>query len=158
MHTNRIYLTKFWLSLLLCLGGGWLAGLVTQQGVKHWYPHLIKPYGTPPDLVFPIVWTILYFFMAVALTLLWTSETKHKKTAFVFFILQLFLNFIWSPLFFYLQRPDLALLDIAFLWIAVFLTILSFQQHTRCGSYLLWPYLAWITYACYLNWFIWRHN
>lgn len=151
-------LLRFFLCLLLCLGGGWWTGWVTQQGVKNWYPHLIKPYGTPPDLVFPLVWTILYIFMALALTLLWMSETTQKKAAFLFFVLQLALNFIWSWLFFCLHRPFLALIDIGFLWICIFLTICYFWKHTRYGSYLLLPYLAWVTYALYLNLFIWIYN
>lgn len=152
------FVQKLFPCLLLCLGGGWMTGLVTQHGVKTWYPHLIKPYGTPPDITFPIVWTILYVFMAIALTLLWTSNTKGKKAAFLLFIIQLFLNFIWSWLFFHLQEPGLALLDIVLLWFTILLTIKYFWTHTRYGSYLLMPYLAWVTYAFYLNVFIWIYN
>lgn len=145
-------------SLLLCLGGGWLTGLVTEHGVKNWYPHLLKPYGTPPDIVFPIVWTILYTLMAIALTLLLISPTAKKKIAYTLFGVQLFLNFIWSWLFFYLQRPDLALIDIVFLWFFICLTICFFWRHTRLGSLLLLPYLFWVTYAVYLNVYIWIYN
>jgi tryptophan-rich sensory protein len=149
---------KLFACLLLCLGGGWFTGLLTQNGVKNWYPHLIKPQGTPPDIVFPIVWTVLYILMAISLTLLWTSRTAQKKGAFWLFGIQLFLNFIWSWLFFYLQRPGFALIDIILLWIAILLTIICFWRHTRYGSYLLLPYLAWVTYAFYLNLFIWINN
>lgn len=152
------FMQKLFPCLILCLGGGWLTGLVTQHGVKEWYPHLIKPYGTPPDIVFPIVWSILYTFMAIALALLWTSHTSGKKLAFLFFIIQLFLNFIWSWLFFYLQKPGLALLDIVLLWFTILMTIRFFWAHTRYGSYLLMPYLFWVTYAFYLNLFIWIYN
>lgn len=152
------FLVKFLLCLLLCLGGGWLTGFQTQTGVRDWYPHLTKPLGTPPDFVFPIVWTILYILMAISLTLLWTSRTVQKQTAFLFFGIQLFLNFIWSWIFFYLQRPGAALIDIVLLWIAISLTIYHFWRHTRYGSYLLLPYLAWVTYALYLNLFIWIYN
>ena len=117
------FIQKFFPCLILCLGGGWLTGLITQHGVREWYPHLIKPYGTPIDIVFPIVWSILYICMAIALTLLWISETTGKKLAFLFFITQLFLNFIWSWLFFYLQEPGLALIDIVLLWFSILLTI-----------------------------------
>lgn len=152
------FIKIFSVSLVLCLGGGWLTGLLTQHGVKNWYPHLVKAPGTPPDIVFPIVWTILYFFMALALTLLWKSPTNRKKAAFWLFGAQLTFNFIWSWLFFYLQRPDIALIDIVLLWISLFLTIGSFWRHTRYGSYLLVPYLAWVTYAFYLNLFIFLNN
>lgn len=148
----------FLLSLLVCLGGGWLTGLFTQEGVREWYPHLIKSQGTPKDIVFPIVWTILYTFMAIALTLLTISKTTHKKTAFVFFFVQLSLNFIWSWLFFYLQSPGAALIDIVFLWLSLALTIVLIWRHTRVGGYLLLPYLAWVSYAFYLNLFVWMYN
>lgn len=158
-HQYRKYFIKnLILCLFLCVGGGWLTGLLTEQGVKVWYPHLFKPYGTPPDIVFPIVWTILYVFMAFALTLLITSNTTQKKTAFLCFAVQLSLNFIWSWIFFYLQRPGLALIDIVFLWLFICLTIGCFWRHTRLGSCLLLPYLAWVTYAFYLNLFIWIYN
>lgn len=149
---------KFLLCLIVCLGGGWLTGLFTQHGVKEWYPHLIKPYGTPPDIMFPIVWTILYICMAGALTLVWASKTNQKTKAVFFFIVQLLLNFLWSWLFFHLQSPGLALIDIAFLWVFLALTIAQFWKHSHASAYLLLPYMAWVTYACYLNLFIWLHN
>lgn len=149
---------KFIPCLILCLGGGWLSGLFTQHGLKHWYAHLIKPYGTPPGIVFPIVWSILYTMMAIALTLFWTSKSKQKRIAFVFFGTQLFLNFIWSYLFFYLENPGLALIDLTLLWVFLLLTIRAFFVHTKLGSYLLLPYFGWVTYAFYLNLSIWIHN
>jgi len=155
---NSSFTQKLFLCLLLCLGGGWLTGLITRHGVKAWYPHLIKAHGTPPDIIFPVVWSILYVLMAVALALLWTSKTSGKKIAFLFFFIQLFLNFIWSWLFFYKQMPGWALVDIVLLWLFIALTIRYFWQHTRYGSYLLLPYLAWVTYAFYLNLFIWIYN
>lgn len=158
VYKNTRIIGKFLLCLLLCLGGGWLTGWITEQGVREWYPSLIKPRGTPPNVVFPIVWTILYIFMALALTLLWVSKTTKKKTAVVLFGVQLLLNFSWSWLFFYLERVGLALVDITFLWISIFLTVICFWRHTRYGSYLLLPYLAWVAYAFYLNLFIWIYN
>ncbi len=143
---------------MVCLGGGWLIGLVTQRESKEWYIHLIKPYGTPADIVFPIVWSILYLSMAAALALLWISKTSGKKVAFLFFIVQLFLNFIWPWLFFYMQEPGLALVDILLLWFSILVTIRLFWDHTRYGSYLLLPYLIWVSYALYLNLFIWIGN
>lgn len=157
-NNQSSFIPKLFLSLILCLGGGWLTGLITRHGVKEWYPHLIKPPGTPLDIVFPIIWTILYIFMAIALTLLWTSNTMGKRKAFLFFYIQLSLNFIWSWLFFYLQSPGVALIDIVLLWLSISLTINYFWNHTRLGSYLLLPYLAWVTYAFYLNLFIWIYN
>lgn len=144
----------FIFALLLCLGGGWLTGLITQSAVHEWYPRLIKPSGTPPNYVFPIAWTLLYSLMAISLTMLFTSHTKDKAIAYCLFGIQLGLNFLWSWIFFYLRRPDLALFDVIALWIFILLTILAFWRHTHLGSYLLLPYLAWVSYAFYLNFFI----
>lgn len=77
-------------SLGLCVGGGWLTGLLTQHGVKEWYPQLIKPYGTPPNALFPIVWTLLYIFMAAALTIVWRGKSEKRTKALFFFLAQLF--------------------------------------------------------------------
>ncbi len=156
---KNLFLKVLFPCLFLCLGGGWLTGLITQHGVKNWYPHLIKPYGTPPDITFPIVWTILYIFMGISLALLWASSSRTgKKKAFLFFGIQLFLNFNWSWLFFYLQNPGLALIDIVSLWLSIALTISYFWDRTKLGSFLLIPYLVWVTYAFYLNLFIWIYN
>lgn len=144
--------------ILLCVGGGWLTGLITESGVRDWYPHLIKSSKTPPDFFFPIVWTILYTLMAIALALLIHSGSQSKERAYLFFLIQLFLNFIWSGIFFYLHSPGFALIDLTCLWIFVVLTIGAFWRHTRLGSYLLVPYLFWISYAYYLNYFIWVNN
>lgn len=155
--TSR-FIRKFIPSLLLCLGGGWLAGLLTGDGIKQWYPQLNKPVSTPPDYLFPIVWTILYTMMALSLALLWQSKSAKKKRSFVYFGIQLFLNFIWTFLFFYLESPGIAFIDIVLLWIFIVVTICSFWKHTHWGSYLLFPYLVWVSYAVFLNYAIWLNN
>lgn len=159
MHKEKCgFFPKLALSIFICVGGGWLTGQLTQQGVKEGYPQLIKPPGTPPNLVFPVVWMLLYIGMAVALTLLWTSKTTRKTSAYLLFAAQLCLNLIWPWLFFFWHRPGLALIDIIFLWGALFLTYRHLQKHTKWGSFLLLPYLAWVTYALYLNAGIWIIN
>ncbi len=147
----------FLIALLICLGGGWLTGIVTQQGIKSWYPALIKPKGTPPNLTFPIVWSLLYCLMAWALTLLWLSP-KPKKRALFLFAIQLTLNFSWSLLFFYFQSPFVALIDLSLLWFFIFLTFFALRRHSLLASYLFLPYFAWVSYAFYLNLFIWLKN
>ncbi len=150
--------TKFVFSLILCVGGGWLTGLVTQHSVKEWYPQLIKPYGTPPDMVFPIVWTLLYVLMAISLTIIWAGKSEQKAKALFLFFSQLILNFAWSLLFFYLKSPGLALIDIAFLLLLVVLTINAFWKQSSVAAYLLVPYVVWVSYASYLNFCIWVFN
>lgn len=152
----------FFKRLLVCLalvvGGGWLSGLVTRQGIEEWYNFLILPAGTPPNIAFPIVWTFLYILMAIALALLWSSPSTNKKSAFFFFGLQLLLNFSWSVLFFGLRSPGIALIDLVLLLGAIFGTILTFSKHTTLGAFLLLPYFFWVIYAFYLNLSIWLLN
>lgn len=145
-------------SLLICVGGGWLSGLVTQQGIEDWYNHLIHPPGTPPNFIFPIVWTLLYVMISVSLALVLSSQTKNKTAALLFFSAQLVLNFTWSWLFFGMRAPMIAMIDLVFLWICIVATILAFTQHSKIGAYLLIPYLLWVTYAGYLNLSIWIMN
>ena len=153
-----LFYKRLFLSLLLCVGGGWLTGLVTQQGIDDWYNHLNLPVGTPPNYVFPIVWSLLYTLMAISLTLLWTSPSSDKTPAISFFIIQLILNFSWSWIFFGLRNPGWALIDLFCLWIAILGTILSFKKHTSVGAFLFLPYLGWVTYALYLNLSVWMMN
>lgn len=155
---NPSFSLKFLLSLLLCVGGGILTGFFTQYGLKEWYPTLVKSSGTPPNFVFPVVWTVLYAMMALSLALVWDNSSKKKLSAYLAFFTQLFLNFIWSWLFFYLRRPDLSLIDIFALWLSIGATIYFFSKHSRLASLLLIPYLIWVSYAAYLNFFIYLHN
>lgn len=155
---KSFFLLKLPLSLLLCLGGGWLTGLATQHSIQSWYPHLTKPLGTPPDIVFPIVWTILYTLMGIALAFLWDIDTKQKSRALLFFFMQLFFNFSWSFIFFHFYKIGLALIDITILLIFTCLTMREFWKHTRLGTIMLFPYLVWVSYALYLNLFIWILN
>jgi len=149
---------KLVLSLSLCVGGGWLCGIVTRQGIADWYSHLNQPPGTPPNIVFPIVWTILYTLMGIALALLWSSNSSNKQLSFGLFALQLILNFNWSWIFFGLKNSGLALIDLMLLWVAVCGTIFALKKHTALGAWLLLPYLIWTTYALYLNLFVWILN
>lgn len=149
---------KLLLSTLICVGGGWLSGLVTRQGINDWYNHLIQPPGTPPNFVFPIVWTILYFLMAISLALFWSSPSQNKKISMLFFALQLILNFSWSWIFFGMRSPGIAFIDLILIWICTIGTIITFRKHSTLSAYLLLPYFGWITYAMYLNLFIWLHN
>jgi benzodiazapine receptor len=160
LHQNAKYdfYIKLFFSLLICVGGGWLTGIITEESVKTWYPTLQKPAWTPPNIVFPIVWTALYTLMAISLALVWSSDKKNKKYPLGLFAIQLFLNFIWSGLFFYFRSPGLALLDLILLWFAILLTISFFWLYSKTAAYLLIPYLAWVNFAFFLNYYIWSHN
>ncbi len=147
---------KFPVSILICLGAGFIGSLVTETGPGSWYETLIKPPITPPNFVFPIVWTTLYILMGLALYIVWSQPQKYrrdpeiKKSAMLFFSLQLILNIAWSFLFFGLESPVFGLICIFVLVGFVSITIIKFYQLNEKAAYLLIPYLVWLCFATIL--------
>jgi benzodiazapine receptor len=135
---------------ILVLGG--LGGFLTS-GNMGWYELLKRPPGTPPGWVFGPVWTVLYLMMGASLALLWQNSANEPRArrAVVAFIVQLLLNLAWTPVFFGLQRIDIALGVIVALWIAIVVTIAAARPVSRTAAWLLVPYYAWVSYATYLN-------
>lgn len=146
-------LSKFLISTIGCELVGIAATPFTISAIPGWYQTLNKPVFSPPNWIFGPVWTILYFLMGVAAYLVWIKglEKKAVKTALTFFIAQLFFNFLWSILFFGLHSPMLALIDIFILWTLILITIIKFYKISKTASYLLIPYLLWVTFATILN-------
>jgi tryptophan-rich sensory protein len=140
-------------SLALCLGIATLSARVTYPQIPTWYASLLKPWWTPPNWAFPLVWTVLYVMMAVSLWLLWdrAADTAGRRSALTFFFLQLVLNAAWSPVFFGLHRPAAALAIIVLLVATIAATILAAWHTQRMAAWLLVPYLAWVLYATSLN-------
>lgn len=144
---------KLFFSIGICLGVGLLGSFFTASSIPTWYGTLNKPEFSPPNWVFAPVWTTLYFLMGISLYLIWLK----KRIPLVFWI-QLFLNFLWSIIFFGFKNPGLALVDILALWITILLTIKAFSKINNLAGKLLWPYLAWVSFATYLNFSIWIIN
>lgn len=151
---------KIFLSLLLCQLAGLIGSIFTAPAIDQWYQYLNKPFFNPPSWLFGPVWTILYLMMGVALYLIWQEKiswSKHKIVYLSFFT-QLFLNALWSIIFFGWQQPGWAFLEILLMWAAIVTTIYYFYQHQKTAAYLLLPYLLWVTFASLLNFAIWRLN
>lgn len=124
-----------------------------------WYASLNKPSWNPPGWVFGPVWTLLYTMMAVAAWLVWKrGGFSLQRVPLSLFLLQLALNAAWTPLFFGAHRPDLALVDIVLLWLAILATIWAFRRVHHGAAWLLIPYLAWVSFAAFLNLTLWRMN
>jgi len=144
---------RFLACAALCLGIGYVSGLSTRPSIPTWYAGLAKPSWTPPNIAFPIVWTTLYFLMAVSLWLLWdrTAASAQRSKAIGLFFAQLVLNALWSPVFFawHLIWPALAI--ILGMIVFVVLTIRTAWDINRPAALLLVPYLMWISYASTLN-------
>jgi len=141
------------LSLVLCLGVGIIEGLVTRPQIAVWYAGLVKPSWTPPPIVFPIAWTLLYALMAVSLWRLWNSQMRirERTQAMTLFLIQLALNALWSPVFFGFHGTRTALVVIMALLVAIAATIRAAFRVDRLAAWLLVPYLVWVTYATTIN-------
>lgn len=118
---------------------------------SEWYYNLTKPILSPPDWIFAPMWTFLYILIIIALILYSITPAKNKKYGYIFFIIQILLNFSWSPIFFLMQNITLALIVIILLDIFVVLTIRKFYSVSKISGIILVPYLIWILFATYLN-------
>lgn len=145
----KIVWRKFILSELICFASAAIGSIFTFSQITSWYATLNKPFFTPPNVLFAPVWTILYFLQGVSLYLVWKGriKTRQIRLGLVFFILQLFLNALWSILFFGFHNVGLAILNIVGLWIFIFLSVLSFAKVSKIASWILVPYLLWVSYA-----------
>ena len=133
---------------LLCLGLGTASGLSTVGSGDSWYQELMKPPGTPPGWVFGPVWSVLYLMMGTALGRLVSRRSWQVVWVFA---MQMVLNLVWTPVFFGMHQIAAALAVICALWFGVLATILLAHKKDRVSAWLLLPYLAWVSYATYLN-------
>jgi len=152
----RLNLPKLIISIALCLSIGFLGYFFTVSEISTWYATLNKSSFNPPNWIFAPVWTILYIFMGISLYLLWTAKKKEKDKdkAMNLFLVQLVLNFFWSVIFFGMHNPPAAMVEIVALWIFIFILIRQSLTISKTSAYLLYPYLAWVTFASLLNLFI----
>jgi translocator protein len=139
------------IAIIVCLSAGFIGSFFTITSIGSWYSTLNKPIFNPPNWLFGPVWTFLYFLMGISLYLIWQNKNKTKKTALTYFFIQLALNTLWSILFFGLQTPLLAFVEIIILWAAIFLTIRYSYKISKTAAYLLIPYLLWVSFAAILN-------
>jgi tryptophan-rich sensory protein len=151
---------KLAVSVVGCELVGILGAPFTVSAIPSWYTSLNKPFFTPPGWLFAPVWTLLYFLMGVSFYLIWQLgwQKKSVRTAGTLFLIQLGLNFLWSPVFFGLRSPALGLLVILPLWAMIALTIKKFYPLSKWAAYLLILYLVWVSLASALNLAIWVLN
>lgn len=117
-----------------------------------WYAALTKPLWDPPSYIFGPIWTLLYFLIGLAGYFEWTrGYYEDRRAVFTVYGLQLFFNALWTPLFFGLHRPDLALADIIFLWSLILICVSVFGLHSRLAAWLMAPYFIWVSFASALN-------
>lgn len=151
-------LKKFLISLAIPLLAGGLSALITKNASGAYSDFKNPPYS-PPAWVFPVAWGILYVLMSISLYLVWNNSIQNdKQLAYIFFGLQLFLNFIWSPIFFLTQNFILAFIVIIFMWIFSVCMAVSFYKISKPAGILQIPYLMWLCFAAYLNYGVYKLN
>ncbi len=128
-----------------------LGGLSTRIGP--WYETLEKPALNPPNWLFAPAWTMIYALCVVAAVMGWRNITTNAGRAWLLslFFMNAVLNIMWSVLFFTFQRPDWALAEVITLWLSVAALLVFFMRSASSVAWLMVPYLAWVTFAAYLN-------
>ena len=143
----------------LCLAVGALSGWLSRAGMEAYKTNIVKPMLSPPPIVFPIVWSILYILMGISAAKVSLSPSSRQQSVGLnLFITQLAVNFLWSPIFFRFQAFGFAFFWILLLWILVGAMILVFGSVNAAAGKLQVPYLLWLSFAAYLNFGVWFYN
>lgn len=151
----KIYL--LWVALTEAVGA--LSGWLNRAGTKRYEAQAAKPPLTPPAAVFPVVWAVLYALMGIGAARVYLAPASAQRTrALGLFAVQLAVNFLWSILFFSLERYGLAFWLLVVLWGLILAMIVSFRRVDPLAAWLQVPYLLWVTFAAYLNAGVWYLN
>ena len=153
---NRRNWKPYAIWILVTEAVGFLSGWLSREGTERYQQTIIQPPLSPPAIVFPIVWTILYALMGISAARIWLSApSAHRSRGLNLYIAQLIVNFFWSPIFFNMQAYGFAVLWLLLLWVLVLLMILQFRKVDPIAALLQIPYLLWLTFAAYLNIGVW---
>ena len=157
MNKGNWKIYAFWIGLSEAVG--LLSGYLTRAGTQSYAEMLQKPPLSPPGWVFPVVWTILYALMGISAARIYlTPPSQARSRGLNLFVIQLAVNFLWSPIFFNAVAYGFALLWLLFLWVLVLIMILQFRKVDKTAARLQIPYLLWLTFAAYLNYGVWQLN
>lgn len=145
------------IAFLLAIAVGGIGGAATEIGP--WYANLIKPSWQPPDWAFGPVWTLIYITTGIAGVRAWRLGDAVQRRYFLgALLINCVFNVLWSLLFFKVQRPDIALIEVVVLWLSILPLVILPWRYSRASSLLMLPYLAWVSVAAYLNLTIVRLN
>lgn len=153
--TWKVY--AFWIVFTEAVGA--IAGLLTREGTKIYDVSILKPPLSPPPLVFPIAWAILYALMGIGAARVYlTPASGARARGLRLFLVQLAFNFLWSVIFFNFQAFGIAFVWLVILWALILMMTLAFGKADRLSALLQIPYLAWVLFAGYLNLGVWQLN
>lgn len=151
-------MTPIFIAITVAVFLGIAGGLLTDIGP--WYRSLRKPRLNPPDWLFGPAWTLILGLAAWAAVTAWDAvrSPDDQLRVVLLFGTNAVLHFLWSPLFFKLRRPDLALVEVVFLWASLIALVIGLFPISRLAALLVLPYLLWVSFAMWLNWQIVRLN
>lgn len=129
-----------------------LGATITDLGP--WYQSLEKPTWNPPDVMYPVGWTVIFALNTAAIVSAWRAAPTPKvsDTIIGLFALNAFLNITWSMIFFRIQRPDWAFIEVLLLWLSIVALVFYCGRYSRTAGLLFLPYLLWVTFTAALNW------
>lgn len=141
---------KFIINILIPILIGGISALITKNSMDI-YSYLDKPIFAPPSILFPIVWVVLYLLMGISSYFICKSNDINKKSAYLIYGIQLFLNFVWPIVFFLLSYRLISFFIIILLLISIIIMIIRFYKIDKKAGLLQIPYLLWVFYATILN-------
>jgi benzodiazapine receptor len=157
VENKKYFSLIIWILGLIAIGS--VIGSLTKPEISTWYSTLHRSTLTPPNYVFPIAWTILYGIIGACGWLIWRPQEFPKLGVIkTLYVTQLILNWSWTPLFFGFHLTGFSLVVLGLMDILVCSLIYLAYQKMRAVSLLMIPYLSWILFATYLNFYIWRYN
>jgi len=149
---NKINWKVLIISLIIVYAVAFIGSIFTTNAVKSAWYESIRPALTPPNWVFPVVWNILFFFIAISLYFVWVSKKEKQKNKVVInYSINFVLNILWSVFYFGLKSPMQAFFVIILLWISILYLVIFDWRINKKASYLLIPYLLWVSFASILN-------
>jgi len=180
MKFNKVI--KLSISIIICEFAGVIGSIFTTPSIGGWFKNLNKPSFNPPNWIFAPVWSLLFLLMGISLYLVWEKNwvvknkiglqkkawnrysekfwqgSWQKANIILIFSVQLFLNILWSVVFFGKHSPNVAFFVLLMLWFAILSTIINFYRVSKASAYLLLPYILWVSFAGVLNFYLWILN
>lgn len=157
MHNKNYISLIIWIAILIAICS--IIGSFTKLEISTWYSTLNRSLLTPPNYVFPVAWTILYGAIGACGWVIWRTQAFPKLMVVkALYVIQLILNWSWTPSFFLYHLTGISLLILSFMDILVGMLIWLAYPKAQSVSLLMIPYLFWILFASYLNFYIWQYN
>ncbi len=156
MKRKKWWIYGIFIALTQLIGG--LSGFLTRKGMEQ-ISQLPQSALTPPGIVFPIAWAVLYTLMAVGAARVWMAPEGEERTRGLWlYVFQLIFNFFWSLFYFNMQAFGFSLLWLVILWVLILAMTLSFRKVDKIAAWIQLPYLLWVAFAGYLNFVMWKLN